>query len=373
MGAHLVARVPEGSETRSGELAPARQVVRTLAAALGLVLSAGCGGVSESPRPSIQLTQVPPADPGGPDTLVTIEGRVEGASPGQRVVLFNKSGVWWVQPGAGEPYTEIGADATFRNATHLGTEYAALLVEADYEPPARADTLPEPGGGVIAVMAVPGTAATGPVHRTLSFGGYEWIVRGAPSDRGGRNQYDPDNAWTDDQGALHLRIAAAGDDWTCAEVALTRRMGYGTYVVTIHDVSHLDPAAVFTLFTWDGPAVEQNHRELDLEISRWGDPAVQNAQYVVQPYYVPTNVSGFEAPAGVLTHSLTWEPGRASFRTVRGPSASDGALVSEHVFTSGVPSPGNERLRLNLYVFRRGAQPLESPTEVVVEKFEYFP
>ena len=47
--------------------------------------------------------------------------------------------------------------------------------------------------------------------------------------------------------------------------------------------------------------------------------------------------------------------------------------MSEHVFASGVPSSGNERLRLNLYVFRRGAQPLTSGAEIVVEKFEYIP
>jgi hypothetical protein len=84
-------------------------------------------------------------------------------------------------------------------------------------------------------------------------------------------------------------------------------------------------------------------------------------------------VARFDAPAGLLTHSLRWEPGRAAFRTVRGASLSGGPPVFEHVFDSGVPSSGNERLRLNLYVFRRSARPLENAAEVVVEKFEYFP
>ena len=46
---------------------------------------------------------------------------------------------------------------------------------------------------------------------------------------------------------------------------------------------------------------------------------------------------------------------------------------SQNVFTSGVPSSGDERLRLNLYVFRRSAHALEKGTEVVVETFEYVP
>ena len=72
------------------------------------------------------------------------------------------------------------------------------------------------------------------------------------------------------------------------------------------------------MLTWDDQGADQNHRELDIEISQWGDRSIPNAQYVVQPYYVPANVVRFSAPAGTLTHSFRWEPGRASFRTVRG-------------------------------------------------------
>ena len=333
-----------------------------------------CGGPAGRP-PLIELTKVPPADPGGPDTRDVVEGRVTGARPGQRIVLFSKSQVWWVQPGAREKYTTIQPDSTFRNFTHLGTEYAALLVDAGYDPPTRADALPAAGNGVAAVKVVAGRPANGPVGRILGFAGYEWTVRNAPSDRGGHNEFDPDNAWTDEAGALHLRIAPApaASDWTCAEICLRRRLGYGTYVFVLRDAARLEPAAVFSIFTWEGPAADQNHREMDFELRRWGDSATQNAQYVVQPYYRPENVARFEAPPGVLTLSLRWEPGRAAFRTVRGASASAGRTVFEHVFTSGVPSSGNERLRLNLYIFRRSAQPLAKGAEVVVEKFQYFP
>ena len=33
-------------------------------------------------------------------------------------------------------------------------------------------------------------------------------------------------------------------------------------------------------------------------MSRWGLAASKNAQYVVQPFYVPENISRFMAPAG---------------------------------------------------------------------------
>ena len=142
----------------------------------------------------------------------------------------------------------------------------------------------------------------------------------------------------------------------------------------MRDTSRLEPAAAFVMFTFDYSGADQNYREVNVEISRWGDPASNNAQYVVQPYFLPTNVSRFTAPAGLLTHSFRWEPGRLSFRTQRGADAGAGArAVAEHVFTSGVFSPGIESVRMALYVFRSSKVPLQNGTEVVIEKFEYFP
>jgi signal transduction histidine kinase len=61
-----------------------------------------------------------------------------------------------VQPFADRQFTKIQPGSTWKNSTHLGTEYAALLVEPGYQPPASTDALPNIGGGVIAVVSVPG-------------------------------------------------------------------------------------------------------------------------------------------------------------------------------------------------------------------------
>jgi hypothetical protein len=333
-------------------------------------LLAACGPPHRDAAPSVEFTKVPAADKGGQDALDVVAGRVTGARSGQRIVLFSKSGVWWVQPEARQPFTEIRADSSWTSAVHLGTEYAALVVEGDYSPPLSTETLPEPGGAVAARTIVPGDPSARAPHHTLEFGGYEWIARAAPSDRGGTNDYDPANAWTDDAGRLHLRIAGEAPRWTCAEVRLTRRLGYGTYRFVVGDVSHLEPAVVLSFFTWDGPAADQNHREIGIEISRWGEARANNAKYVVQPYYAAGNVWPFEAQPGILTHALLWEPGRLAAKTVRGAG---GSVVAQHAFTSGVPSAGDEMLRMSLYVFRRSAIPLQRGTEVVIEKFEYLP
>ena len=142
----------------------------------------------------------------------------------------------------------------------------------------------------------------------------------------------------------------------------------------MRDTSHLEPAVVFAMFTWDYAGDDQNNREMDIEISRWGDPASKNAQYEIQPFYVPANVARFTVPSGVLTHSFHWEPGRVSFKTVRG-SVTDSVsqVISEQVFTSGVPSAGVESVRMALYVYGRTDNPVQNDAEVIIEKFEYLP
>ena len=326
-------------------------------------------------EPSIQFTTIPPAAVGGSERVALIAGRAAGIQPGQRIVIYAKSGVWWVQPITDKPYTTVAADSTWQNKIHLGDEYAALLVDHGYRPANTRDALPPLGDGVIAIATVKGTGdPTTRPPKVLAFSGYEWDVRNIPSDRGGPNDYDPDNAWTDAEGRLHLKLAKRDGRWTSAEVILRRGLGHGTYSFTVRDVSGLDPAAVLGLLTWDIESVDQNHRELDVEISHWGDAKTPNTQYVVQPYYVPANVARFTAPPGTLTHSFRWEPGQASFKTVRGAGErGTGPLVAEHVFTSGVPSSGTETFQLILYAIASEKNPMEKGAEIVVEKFEYLP
>lgn len=339
---------------------------------VGWILLNSCRWQQASVGPSIEFTRVPQADEGGREKHDIIEGRVTGARPGQQIVLYARSGTWWVQPLVSQPFTKIGPNSKWTNATHLGTEYAALLVEARYRPPATANVLPAVGGAVSAVAITKGASA--PPSVSLRFSGYEWRIRDAPSSRGGVNLYDPANAWTDKSGALHLRIAKLSGKWTCAEVSLTRSLGYGTYSFVVRDTSQLEPAAVFGMFTWDYSGEDQNYREVDIEISRFGDPTSKNAEYVVQPYYVPANVARFTTPSEAVTHSFHWEPGRISFRTLRGSQAVAAApVVAEHVFTSGIPSHGIESIRMNLYIYGKAKIPLENGAEVVIEKFEYLP
>jgi len=326
--------------------------------------------------PSIEFSKIPPAAQGGREKVDTIAGRVRNARPGQQIVIYAHSGPWWVQPWPDRPFISIKPDSTWSTETHLGFEYAALLVEPDYSPPPVMDTAPTQGGSVALVTIVKGIgppqfAPTG----SLKFSGYDWNVRMIASDKGGMNNlYDPENAWIDASGALHMQIKKKSGMWSCAEIFLNRSLGYGTYSVTVRDTAHLEPAAAFSMFTFDDWASEEHFREMDVEVGGWGDANKNNARYVIQPLYIPGNLFAFAAPSGTLTYVLRWESGHATFKTFRGRSAGAGAqLVSEHEFTSGIPVPGKAKPRLIFFVVASDKNPMQKPSEVVVEKFEYLP
>lgn len=342
-----------------------------------LLSLSGCREQKPPVIPKIAFTTIPPAAQGGREKVALVAGRVTGAHAGQQIVVYARSGPWWVQPWPDKSMIPIQADGTWSTPSHLGFEYAAMLVEPSYHPAPTMDVTPTRGDAVVAVEIVKGTgpvalAPTVPLH----FSGYDWNVRTISSDRGGiNNLYDGDNAWVDAHGAMHLRIRKKGEKWSCAEVVLTRSLGYGTYVVTVRDTSRLEPAAVLSFTTFDDWGGDQHYREMDTEVSRWGDASAKNtAQYAIQPFYVPGNVAPFILPAGTLTHAMQWESGRASFRTIRGNSIPAGApLVSEHVFTSGVPSAGQETFQFLFYVVASDKSPMQKDAEVVVEKFAYLP
>ena len=308
----------------------------------------------------------------------TMEGQVTDARPGQRIVLYAKTdGRWGVCRQAGTPFTNIETNGRWKGSVHLGLQYAALLVDPTYNPPEQTESLPIVGDGIVALAVVDGEgpAAAFPSPKILNFSGYEWKTSTGPIfHAGSRNSFDPANVWTDEGGALHLRISGSPGKWNAAELKLTRSLGYGTYKFQVRDLSHLEPSALLTLITWDGIGTESTRRELDLELGRWGKLDNTNVNYVVQPYYIPANFVHFRAPPGPYTHSFQWEPGKVTFSSVAGSANTGGGrVINRHVFTSGVPTPGSESVRIALYVFHLGQIPLKDENEVVIDKFEYLP
>jgi len=130
---------------------------------IGLVSTFALSGSSKSENkdankgeePSIKITLIPPRGE-GPDSNGTIGGKASGPNLKDcKVVIFARTDKWYVQPTVASPYTPIGQDGLWETDIHLGYEYAGLLVNSSYEPPATTGTLPKVGGAVLAIDRVP--------------------------------------------------------------------------------------------------------------------------------------------------------------------------------------------------------------------------
>jgi hypothetical protein len=109
--------------------------------------------------PKIVITGVPPAGQGGPGPTAEISGTAAGPNLRDlRVVIYAYAGgQWWVQPTVAAPMTSIdAASGKWDTDTHLGREYAALLVRKSYKPAATTDSVPAVGGDVLAIDTVAG-------------------------------------------------------------------------------------------------------------------------------------------------------------------------------------------------------------------------
>jgi hypothetical protein len=140
-----------------------------------LVLS-GCGRSPNASTPSITIRRIPSADGNKYDTVAAIEGTAVGVRPDQQIVVYTRSEeLWWVQPVPDRPFTQIQNGSRWQNQVHLGTEYAALLVEPGYHPPETAESLPSKGDGVdaIAVVQDKGAPASSTQPKLLHFSGYD--------------------------------------------------------------------------------------------------------------------------------------------------------------------------------------------------------
>ncbi len=333
--------------------------------------------LTKGSTPVLAITTAPEAVIGGPQKLDLIQGTATGATAQHKIVLYAFSGgTWWVQPMVENPYTAIDREGNWENRIHLGYEYAALLVQDSYKPLAKLDHLPAEGGPVLSITVAKGRPVPTPETVVLQFSGYEWEVRTTESNRGGgRNLFRSANAWVDEEGKLHLRIAQENGQWAGAEVMSRKSFGYGTYRFVLQDTSKLDPQMAITLFTWHKANLETNNRELDIEISRWGNPKNKNGQYVIQPFYLPDNSARFESPAGRMTHSFHWQPDQVEFQSTKGDGTkpTTAAPIFAHKFTSGIPPPEGEPVCMNFYLFGSLPPMNGAGAEVVIEKFIFLP
>jgi hypothetical protein len=213
-------------------------------------------------------------------------------------------------------------------------------------------------------------------QRIINFSGRIWWVKANPAPVGpGPNHFSdsPGNVWVDPQGRLHLKITNQNGIWYCAEIVSAQVLGFGTNIWVLDSpVGALDPNVVFGLFTWsDDPSY--SNREIDIEFSKFGNASdAGNAQYSVQPATSPRNFQRFQLPLGLTpsTHALNWRSGRISFQSVSGSSPA-GPIVSQWNYAGPVPAPGNQNVRMNLWLFRGQPPTNHQQVEVIIRSYQY--
>ncbi len=208
----------------------------------------------------------------------------------------------------------------------------------------------------------------------LRFADRLWIVRndcGSPGPNCWSN--DPQAAWVDSEGQLHLRIRRKNDVWYSAQVWTDEVSSHGKHrFYVIGRLDQLDVNVVGALFLY-----QDDQHEIDIEFARWGDPALPNTQYVVQPANTADNVTAFEMLlAGTFTtHYMDWQPSSIRFKSIYGhhsePPSND-LLINEWLYSGpDVPSESDGlRVHINLWL-KSGLPPSDGQeVEIVIKSVD---
>jgi hypothetical protein len=85
-------------ETRALHAMEARSVVGQNAVGGVSYCTSSCQSYRADTAPSIEFSSIPPAAQGGRERVETIAERVQNPRPGQQIVIYARSGTWWMQP-----------------------------------------------------------------------------------------------------------------------------------------------------------------------------------------------------------------------------------------------------------------------------------
>ena len=210
----------------------------------------------------------------------------------------------------------------------------------------------------------------------LSFSGRTWeIEKSSEITQPGDNYfyYNASSDYVDANGYLHMSLLNVNGSRYASEVDLEESLGYGTYTFVVQgDLRNLDRNAVFGLFTWDNSGNDtpgnQYNREIDMEISRWGNASdVYNAQVGVQPETGDAIANYTIGYAGDIEESMHWKAGEVDI-LIREADAPYETIERWNYTGPFVPTPGLEKMAINLWAF--GA-PTESNVTVVVQRFNF--
>jgi hypothetical protein len=218
--------------------------------------------------------------------------------------------------------------------------------------------------------------------KDIEFGGYTWAVRsgiGGP----GPNVWGENNVWLDSSTNLHLKISQRDGKWSCAEITMLKRLGFGRYQFqTTGRLDLLDDNVVLGLFNYPTRDVgPDGTHEIDIEFARWGNAKNRIGNFTVWPVekglkQVSKSFS-FTLTDDQTTHRFIWSRDQVKFGSLQGHRDDDGEKINAWVYSpseasvhvSQQPMP----VHINLWLFKGLAPKIGQGVEVIIHDFKFTP
>ena len=211
--------------------------------------------------------------------------------------------------------------------------------------------------------------------RVINFSGYEWIVRTSKDKKEGPGPNvfsdSEENVWLDEEGRLHLKIVQRNGYWYCAGVTLKQTQGHKKYVFYLASrVDNLDENVVGGLFIY-----KNDDEEIDIEFSRWSNANNQNAQFATQPTVNAGNKLRYDMALKTnrSTHFFDWKANQIEFGSYQGHTLTpemDDIIQSWRYTGNDIPPLNDERLKMNLWLFKGQSPSNGQPAEMIIDRVE---
>lgn len=211
--------------------------------------------------------------------------------------------------------------------------------------------------------------------RIIEFSGYEWVVRTSDDKMQGPGPNlfsdSEENVWVDSAGRLHLKIVQKNGYWYCAGVTLKQSQGHKKYVFYMASrVDELDENVVGGLFTY-----KNDDEEIDIEFSKWSQSENQDSQFAIQPADKSGNKERYDLnlKSDLSTHFFNWQANSIEFGSYQGHTLEPILEDVIHTWTytgTDIPPVSDEKLKLNLWLFRGNAPTNNQPAEMIIDRVE---
>ena len=214
--------------------------------------------------------------------------------------------------------------------------------------------------------------------KSIYFSGYNWKVKHHI-----RSPFGPGpNYWSssgrnvglDESGNLHLKITENLGRWYSSEIQLDQALGFGTYAFTVAFPERpFNKNVVLGLFNY-----LSDRKELDIEVTKWGENSPTNVQFVVQPSARERNIKRFpvnQLEGSRKIFSYIWSGNQLTFRCedCKSESCDKTVLLEEWKYRGDSLPRGDLKTHINLWLLDGNPPTDGEEVEIMIEKFTFYP